>query len=241
VTVSGATVFARYAYPPNALGYCGPADASLLIPDAAPDADERIARQARQFEGAWPYLEIIADANGVADPLDARVVEAYWLGNDLLDAVDPNVLVAQLQQRFLGQAGASWTPGCPHHSFHVFAVYPWVGLLARGARNDVALSVLDQCRIRPGEVLAVDGPRVRVRSRPLVLDAGRLALGAPCEQSAAWTVDGRAMLASIRTGDTVALHWDWVCDVLTPQQTAQLIARNAAQLDRTNTASLTPQ
>ena len=43
----------------------------------------------RGFEGAYPYLELIASENGIADPLDARVVEAYWLGNDLLEHVGP--------------------------------------------------------------------------------------------------------------------------------------------------------
>jgi len=147
---SGAQLFARYAYPPNELGYCGPDDASVLLRRGSLDAEQQIARHARQFEGAWPYLEIIASAAGIADPLDVRVVEAYWIGNDLLDNVDPESLVAQLQERFVGQTGASWVPGSAHHSFHVFAVYPWVGLLRRGTGtgtgtgNDVALSVLEQ-------------------------------------------------------------------------------------------------
>ena len=43
---------------------------------------------ARQFAGAWPYLEFIAGVSGIKDPLDRRVVEAYWLGNDLLERID---------------------------------------------------------------------------------------------------------------------------------------------------------
>ena len=31
MTLTGATMFARYAYPPNVLGYCGPDDASPLL------------------------------------------------------------------------------------------------------------------------------------------------------------------------------------------------------------------
>ena len=55
----------------------------------APTSCAEIARRARQFDGAWAYLESIARAAGIADPLDERVVEAYWIGNDLLDRVDP--------------------------------------------------------------------------------------------------------------------------------------------------------
>lgn len=227
-------MFARYAYPPNELGYCGPDDASVLLRRDSADAGQDIARHARQFEGAWPYLEIIAAAAGITDPLDERVVEAYWIGNELLDNVDPESLVAQLQERFVGQTGASWVPGLAHHSFHVFAVYPWVGLLRRGTGNDVALSVLQQCRIRWGKVVAVRGERVEVLSQPLVLADGVLALGAAREESAAWSVQGRSLLSSVSVGNCVALHWDWVCDVLSAEQLAALEQRSADQLDRTN-------
>ena len=227
-------MFARYAYPPNELGYCGPDDASVLLRRDSADAGQDIARHARQFEGAWPYLEIIAAAAGITDPLDERVVEAYWIGNELLDNVDPESLVAQLQERFVGQTGASWVPGLAHHSFHVLAVYPWVGLLRRGTGNDVALSVLQQCRIRWGKVVAVRGERVEVLSQPLVLADGVLALGAVREESAAWSVQGRSLLSSVSVGNCVALHWDWVCDVLSAEQLAALEQRSADQLDRTN-------
>ena len=42
---------------------------------------------ARCFSGAWPYLELIASANAIADPLDARVLEAYWVGSELLEGI----------------------------------------------------------------------------------------------------------------------------------------------------------
>ncbi len=236
--LSGATLFARYAYPPNELGYCGPDNASVLLERASVSAEQRIARHARRFEGAWPYLEIIAAAAGLDDPLDARVVEAYWIGNELLDLVDPQSLVAELQHRFLGQSGATWVAGSPHHSFHVLSIYPWVGLLGSEPAQDHALWVLDRCRIRSGVVMAVQGPLARVRSRPLVLDQGRLDLGAPHEELVAWSVDGRSLLPSISDGDEVAMHWNWVCDVLGSEQVGQLEARTAEQLARTNAAIL---
>lgn len=243
---AGAALFARYAYPPNELGYCGPADAAVLLGRGSPEAEAQIADHARQFEGAWAYLQLIAQVAGIDDPLDARVVEAYWIGNDLLDGIDPEYSARWLQDRFAAQPLASWTPGLPHHCFQVFAVYPWSGLLRRGANSEVALNVLEQCRIRWGEVIAIEGTRVRARSQPLVLRDGVLELGPPCETSAAWSVDGRSLLASpppssgagapVAVGDQVAMHWDWVCDVLAPAQVAQLEARSADQLARTNAA-----
>jgi hypothetical protein len=243
LTVSGTTLFARYAYPPNELGYCGPDDASVLLRRGSPTAQAQIAEHARQFEGAWAYLEIIAEAAGIADPLDARVVEAYWIGNELLDHVDQNSLVSTLRERFGDQAGASWVPGPPHHGFQVFSVYPWVGLLHRGT-GDVALSVLQQCRIRWGEVVAIEGDRARVLARPLVLAEGLLDLGPAQEQTAAWSIDGRTLLPAeaadgglappVSVGDHIAMHWDWVCDVLSPAQVAQLELHTTEQLARAN-------
>src|SRR6185312_16310722 len=102
---SGAVLFARYAYPPNELGYCGPGGAAAML---EPLATEEITRRAAGFDGAWTYLEFIAEAAGLADPLDERVVEAYWIGSDLLAKADPAGLVDRLLDRFRGQPGGTW-------------------------------------------------------------------------------------------------------------------------------------
>jgi Family of unknown function (DUF6390) len=234
-------MFARYAYPPNELGYCGPDDASVLLRQD-PQADAVIAEHARQFDGAWAYLELIASAAHIDDPLDARVVEAYWLGNDLLDLLEADEVMAYLRARFPEQVGASWVPGRAHHGYQVFAVYPWVRLLYRTG-NHRALEVLDQCRIRWGDVLAVDGERVHVRCQALEFRDGTLVLGAPGEQSAALSAGGRGLVSTergetrgppVRAGDIVAMHWDWVCDVLTADQAQTLRWMTEDQLGRTN-------
>ena len=73
----GPLLFARYAYPPNALGLCGSEESRALLEYGhAGASDEGLGELARAFEGAWPYLTLIAGANGIRDPLDARVVEA---------------------------------------------------------------------------------------------------------------------------------------------------------------------
>jgi len=82
--------------------------------------------------------------------------------------------------------------------------------------------------------VAVRGERVEVLSQPLVLADGVLALGAAREESAAWSVHGRSLLSSVSVGNCVALHWDWVCDVLNAEQLVALEQRSADQLDRTN-------
>ena len=107
----GPVLFARYAYPPNALGYCGPGDPAALLGMASEGVDlAGLSQQAVQFEGAWPYLELIAGCNGIREPLDRRVVEAYWTGNELVTHVPTSAFIASLDDRFRGEPGSSSTP-----------------------------------------------------------------------------------------------------------------------------------
>jgi hypothetical protein len=230
VSAEGALLFARYAYPPNELGYCGPEGSQALLHK---EAIAEIERRARQFEGAWCYLEFIAESAGLHDPLDARVVEAYWVGNDLLSQCDPGALGQRLAVRFRGQHGGTWrTAGDraqAHHSFQVFEVYPWARLLAT-AGNPVALSVLDQCRIRVGVVLGVRGEEATVQSTPLLWGGSRFVPGSPSPEPVRWSADGLSLLDGVSPGDRVALHWDWVCDVITEEQASSIESREARQL-----------
>jgi hypothetical protein len=235
---SGAVLFGRYAYPPNELGYCGPDAQQQLLEQVSAEADDPdLRRLARGFEGAWPYLELIAGSNGIADPLDPRVVEAYWVGNHLLDRVTPRLMADALSDRFRDRAGRSWdrlvdavpAGALPHHSFHVFGVYPWLGLLREG-RHDEPLRVLDRCRIRWGQVLSLTGTNAIVRSRPLAWDGRNLAIGEPVVETASVGVDGLGLAGPLREGDWCALHWDWICERLDPRRLSALRACTTRQL-----------
>ncbi len=244
----GEVLFARYAYPPNALGYCGAGDGRewLRIADGAgavPIAGSiagSIKERAGTFDGAWPYLGFLASVAGVTDPLDEAVTRAYWVGGELLDRVRPEEFAAFARATFGGQRGADWsclasttpTP-LPHHSFHVFAIYPWVGVLRRTG-SPKALEVLDRCRIRWGTIESVDGDLVRVRSRPLTWDGAVIGLGEPLPQTARWADQGRSLLPRVAVDDVVSLHWEWVCDVLTPAELAMLRRLTDRQLAITN-------
>jgi hypothetical protein len=238
----GPILFARYAYAPNSLGYCGPADSRALLEYAAGGTFDGGLRQlARSFEGAWPYLELICRATGQPDPLDARVVEAYWLGNDLLGRVDFKVFGSSLMERFRRRAGSRWgylaeqipIGAAPNHAFHVFGVYPWVGLL-NGERRDAPLAVLDRCRIRWGQVVSVDGDQVVVMSRPLGFDGRRLALGDQRLETVTRSIDGVGLAGELLPGEWVSLHWHWVCDRLSRRQLANLRRHTLRQLEISN-------
>jgi hypothetical protein len=221
VDLTGPQRFARFAYPPNALGYCGPGNPDDLFELATAQPDEELVRLARAFEGAFPYLELLAGANRRTDPLDPDVVEAYWIGNALLEKVSTADLGRSVDDRFRRRAGRRWgdlaeavPAGCANHSFHVLSVSPWVGLL-RGGLIDEPLGIMDDCRISWGTVLSVDGQNLVVERSPLI-----------------WSIDGLDHGPSVPTtiqalvpcqiGDVVAIHWGWACETLDARQVAWL-------------------
>jgi hypothetical protein len=229
--VAGPTLFVRYAFPPNYHGACGPPDSQALFEYGATSAvDDGVRELARQFQGAWPYLELISTATGIGDPLDRRVVEAYWVGNPLLNRVGVRPLGDSMEQRFRRKTGRQFgnvadavlAGGMPHHSYHVFCIYPWVGLLGDDRRYEQALMVLDRCRIRWGRVTQVRPDQLVVESQPLLFVSGQLLLGPPAEEVVERTLDGVGLVSGFQVGDWVSMHWEWVCDRLGPTQLAAL-------------------
>jgi Family of unknown function (DUF6390) len=233
---SGAALFARYAYPPNALGYCGPADHETFLERAVAGEDDGLVELVGCLD-SWPYLRLIADAAGIADPLDTRVVEAYWVGNELLYRVAASEFVATLERFVRARSGAGWdeivrfvdSGAVPHHSFHVFAVYPWLRLL-RTAPSPRPLEVLDRCRIRWGTVESVDGDSAIVRVRPLTWNGRALGVGPETTERVSVATEGRTFVRDVGPGDIVALHWGWVCDRLTSRRLVALRRSTALHL-----------
>lgn len=236
---SGPLRFARYAYGPNRLGYCGPDAADELFGQAtAGGEDAALRRLAEQFEGAYPYLQLIARANDMADPLDPRVVDAYWLGNGLLDRVGPRELGDSLDARFrrrLHGDGWRWMADKPAagaqpvHAFHVLDVFPRLGLLRSGSVDGV-LETIDSCRIRWGRVIERDGDSLIASVVPLAMVDGKLELGPPrIERIHGWR-DGAGFMADVKSGDVVSIHWDWACERLDPRSLAALKSWTAHEL-----------
>ena len=234
----GGRRFARFAWPPNHLGHCGPAtDGELWGFATGEPLTGGLVDLARGFEGAWPYLELLAGLAGVDDPRDERVVEAYWVGGGLLDRIDLAEWCWHLHDRFRLQVGGEWerlvagatAGGRPTHAFHVFCVYPWLGLLRTGV-VDEPLEVMDRCRIRPAVVEAVVGTTAVVRTRALAWQDGLLHLAAPTQLVVDVAADGRTPVAGVAPGDTVALHWGWICERLAPRQERALQAETARHL-----------
>jgi Family of unknown function (DUF6390) len=239
----GPVLFGRYAFGPNRLGYCGPDESRSLLAFAAAGTDDaRLRSLARGFEGAYPYLQLIAAANDKADPLAREVVEAYWLGNGLTAAVRPRDLHRSVEERFrprLGAAAWRWLESAvaigarPVHAFHVLDVFPKVGLL-RGEAVDDVLATIDSCRIRWGRVEAVIGDQLIVAAVSLEMVDGRLRLAEPRIEMVSRWLDGTGFVDDVLPGETVAIHWSWACDRLTSRQLHNLVAWTRLALWVTN-------
>jgi hypothetical protein len=245
--VPGPVLFARYAFPPNSHGFCGPDDHTAFFEYGVAGADDRGLRSmSQQFAGAWPYLQLIAGATGLEDPLDRRVVEAYWVGTPRLDRVDTRAVGDSMDERFRFMTGPTFSTltesvlagGVPHHSFAVFCIYPWTGLLSDRRKAEHALTVLDRCRIRWGRVVAVHGDQVVVESRPLTWDGRRLAIGESGKETAVRSLGGVGMVSELEPGDWVSLHWEWVCDRLTELQVGFLRSYTLRHLQIVNEGNL---
>lgn len=228
--MDGILTCSRYAFGPNRLHYCGP-DANREIFDyiRENETDAGLSILMKQFRTMYPYLKRIAASNDIRDPFDQRVVEAYWIGNRLLEnisrkelydhLVDDHGLKKRLDRKSFGHLTDLVGHGAlPHHSFHVFTVWKRTG----HAEKSHTLESMDACRISWGLVTAVDGPFVTVQRKPLTLQNGKLALGEITSERLTRTLDARDDIENLQTGNIVTIHWGVLCEAISKRQAAML-------------------
>jgi len=251
--MNGLDVFVKYAFPPNRLGYCGPQKSDLFF-QIFTDIKEKqkkgvkvktkllkeLRNLSEQFKAATLYLEIIAKTYEINDIFDKQVVEAYWLGNDLLNNVEFKILYKGLEEKniniFLNDSRQN--DNCqivtdaknvilkakPHHTFHVLNIYTQKEFTLKNYK--IILEAIDNCRIRWGivENICVDNKikdfyaTIDVKYFFLEFDKyGNLVLEKEMIGKF-FTIN-----TSIKIGDIVSLHYDFICDKLTLEQKSNLI------------------
>lgn len=224
--MEGSALFVRYAFMPNRLEFCGPDDNSALFEHALKgSAEPKIGPLLKSFTGAYPYLQLIAYSNGIADPFHQRVVEAYWIGNELLEGVEARWLYDSLRERFKDRMsprtldlviGKAPMGARPHHSFHVMDALSRQSSVT--GEIGVGLEAMEECRIGWGKVRRIEGSHLAVEHQPLVLEEGKLALGDPIERRVLRRIQSAGFTDSVEVGDWVSFHWGWACGVLTQRQ-----------------------
>jgi hypothetical protein len=223
--MDGIALAARFSIATNRLSYCGPAEAAPLlyraIVDGRGDPASRAAMEG--FEALVPYLRAIGAKHGL-DPLDERVVEAYWLGNELLEGFrreEFRDLLDALRQRGLprtvAERLAAHLPAepIPHHVFHV----AFVGVGAVTGHVETTLPNLEACRPTPATIVARGASTLKTVRPSLRVEGGRLLDGPEVEGE--FPYDPR-VVPDARPGGTVVLHWGWPALTPTAAQLASL-------------------
>src|SRR3990167_4193943 len=233
---NGLLTCSRYAFPPNSLHYCGPEKQSDLIGyQQERIADRGLAEIIKDFQTLYPYLTLIAHENGIADPFDPRVVEAYWVGNSLLDRVVMRSFSEHLQyeqklRKRLPAKKMKWiVEKIPrgakiHHSFHVFSIFTRTGHHA----VEHTLDTMDNCRISWGQIIAngkwqMANGNIRVKTQQLVNEEGKLRFKDGVVREVALPVDGE-FAKNLKPGDWVTFHWGFVCEKINSAKAKRLEA-----------------
>jgi hydrogenase maturation factor len=226
---SGLKIAAAYSLPSFSLGFCGPQDKTsrkILLDFVAgkPGLEAKVRGIFEQFEAAYHYYQLIAKKNNIADPLDERVVRAFWVGNSLLEKVNAEDLKKLILSDFcrpglLTKAQAeekvkTVREGArPHHSFHVLVL----GAIAGRVRLERVM--LDLCRVGWGRVTKIQNSKFKIQNyKPLVIGK-KIELGKEIEKEITWD---EKVVPEVRTGDWVSFHWGQACEVLTPAEVKNL-------------------
>jgi hypothetical protein len=229
-TMDGILRCSRYSFGPNRLHYCGP-DANKEMREMIEKEgnDFGLSHLLKQFKTLFPYLRHIAEANKIKDPFNEKVVEAYWLGNDLLKNVEKNSLYNFLvddlrvkdkvnSKEFSYLEEKIGKGAVPHHSFHVFNIWNQEG---HGDKLD-RLIRMDECRISSGVIIEVKGPEIVVSTEPLVYENGKFNLGPAISKVITRKLESEYDIEQIKPGQTVSIHWSQPCEVITSLQAETL-------------------
>ncbi|MFH0852744.1 MAG: DUF6390 family protein [bacterium] len=241
--MSGLKIAALYGLAPHRLGLCGPKEAArqnILRRFLGGKVQAAKARKVLEgFRGAYPYYRLIARSNKIKDPLNEKVVRAYWIGNKLLDNVKNTDLKKMIAGDFSRPGLLSENMAAkkaeligllakPHHSFHVLAIGS-----VTGSVDFVNTKLKDICRPGWGRVtrsvipakagiqVKKSGFRVKhgmtksvgkitVEYQPLVGEK-RIKLGKPVKKEVFWD---KTIVPEIKIGDWVSFHWNWLVEVL---------------------------
>ncbi len=205
---------ASYAFPPNAIGYCGKGSFTNVLKsffDGKSDVVD-LKKELEKFHAHYSYLKLIAESNKKTI-FDEKVVKAFWLGNELLDGISLPVLKNFIKKvLFQGKQKKRSEMLCSmleknfvvQHSFNVLFI-SFVSLkVPKNIKN------FDHCIISWAKVKKISGKKVFVRRFALTLD----------DKSKCFSVKERADCLdlerkgirfiqndSIKNGDWLSSHW----------------------------------
>jgi hypothetical protein len=234
----------RFALTPNQLGYCGKDSAPAKLQKCVVTSDcSRVEEELKKFIVLNPYLQTIAKATDLS-PFSYEVIEAYWLGSDLLDQIKlkhydlllenfisqgvPDFLVEELKnkqpKKFI-----------PIHLFNILHV----GVGRASGSVPFNIDSINNCMLRWGTVSKVNKnestAQVEVTSLKAVSSFNPLTEGSSRKQSASTSGISYEFAQRIKTfnfnpaftpnlkvGDNVAVHWGFIPKILSKDEQKKL-------------------
>jgi hypothetical protein len=214
-----------YSFESNKLNYCGPKNAfsffKKFISTPSKEKTEKIKLLLKDFYGEFPYLRLIAKENNLK-VFDERVVESYWLGNDLLENISLASLKKMVAAEFskqgmlpkkIAEKKANTIPQTmlPHHSFHVLHINFITPLLLPILKN------LNNCMVFWGKVKEVNEEKesLLVKTVELFSETNSLKL----REKEKWIKKG---FADAMENDFVSIHWQQAIEILQKNQLKNL-------------------
>ena len=207
---SGLLLFCQHAYPASLKGACGQNNLEALRNFIQTGKQPKNIRQVLLgFPSAIKNLKQLSRQSGIKDIFDYRLVEAYWLGNNLLESFPKN-----------------------KKPFHLASL---LQSLQPALKKDLPRSVklLENCRISYGQVLKIEKPISRKQKIGKAAIIAYAPLGFQ-NKTVVFQKDKIKKVSfidpQIRKNDCVSLHHNYICSVLTEKQLIQLAGHTLLQL-----------
>ncbi len=237
--MDGVRLAARFSIATNRLRFCGPAEAAPDLYRAITEGTglTEAAGHLARFEALYPYLEAIGARHGLS-PFSRDVVEAYWIGNRLLDPFGPaefRAILDALARRGLPpviarELAAALPPRpIPHHAFHV----AFVGVGAVTGHVETTLANMESCRPAPATVTEVGDRTLTADVVPWELGPQGLRDGPMRSQVVSYDT---GCLPSILPGDSIATHWGWAAAPLLSDARRALETYSRRSVEQANLA-----
>jgi len=228
----------RFSLPPNSLGYCGQNTAAakfkLCITEGiCSGVEEEVTR----FIVLHPYLKLLAEISD-QPMLSYPVIESYWIGNDLLKKAEsahydllleyflkqgvPDFFVEELRlkkpERFI-----------PNHLFQVLHI----GVGRASGAVPFNIQTINNCMIRWGKVEKITSchSRETKNDKKTKFKCASVNLSSLQKIHESYHLTklqetvpfNPELVPELKSGDTVAVHWNMIIKILTKEEEKNLI------------------
>lgn len=206
---------ARFALPPNSLGFCGKNSAIEKFKTCVTKSKcLGVEKELEHFITLHPYLKTISKITG-NPKFSHKVAEAYWLGNDTLlkaKKKDYKTLLENFKKQGVPKSVVDEMKRNPPKKFiptHLFQVL-YMSINKNSLSPKKYLEFANNCMVRWGKVI-----RINKNTLKLDLCSLRISKGVYKITQKEETIPYHpGFLFGVKKGDTVAVHWNQAVKIL---------------------------